>query len=80
MVEMDGHYPPKGWAINNVSTETMLLLEGKLEVDIEDKTYALEPGDLVFVLPKNKYRTRGKCKVAVLITPSWDQNINKFID
>lgn len=80
VVEMDGIYPESGYSINSVCTETICLIEGELEVEIEGKKYEMEKGDVCVILPGNKYKVRGKGKSFDFITPAWDKKQNKIID
>lgn len=80
IVEMDGIYPEKGFSINDFCTETIFMLEGELEVEIEGKTYIIKPGDMAVIEPLNKYRVRGKGKSIDLITPAWDKAQNHIIN
>lgn len=79
-IEMDGAYPEKGYSINDVCTETLYMLEGSFEIECGGKNYTLKGGDLFMILPKNKYRTRGKGKALALITPAWSKKQNHIID
>jgi len=79
VVTMDGVYPEKGWSINDVCTETMYVQAGKLTVEIEAETFALKEGDVLSILPRNKYRVRGKATTIDVITPAWDKKQNQII-
>lgn len=84
VVQLDGVYPEKGWSVNDICTETLYVMEGKLTLfiregldgDDKEKEYALVPGDLFMILPGNKYRLSGKGKSCDFITPSWDSSQN----
>ena len=78
-VEMDGVYPLKGYSLNDVCTETIFVVEGSLEVEIEGQKEILKPGDMVMILPGNKYRVEGKGKSVDLITPAWDKKQNHIL-
>jgi mannose-6-phosphate isomerase-like protein (cupin superfamily) len=78
-VKMEGVYPEKGYSINDVSKESLFLLEGNLKVEIEGEFSNLNPGDLIIVYPGKKYRIEGKGKVIDLITPAWEKNKNQII-
>jgi len=82
MVETDGKYPESGYSVNDVATETILLLEGGIEVYTHKtgRWQAMEKGDLFMVLPRTKYKLRGKGKCAVFITPAWEKNNNQIIE
>jgi len=78
-VEMDGVYPEEGYSLNDVCTETMFLVEGSIEIEVDKRWNQLNAGDLFMVLPGNKYRVRGKGKTLDLITPAWDKSQNHII-
>lgn len=92
VVELDGVYPEKGWSVNDICTETLYMMEGKLTLfiregldpslrrDDKEEEYTLTPGDLFMILPGNKYRLSGKGTSCVFITPSWDSNQNHIIE
>ncbi len=81
LVEMDGVYPQKGWSVNDVSTETIFLQEGKFFLETkEEGGHELLPGDMFLVFPGVKYRITGKGKAVVIITPSWEKNNNKIVE
>lgn len=78
-IEMNGAYPREGYSINDICIETLYMLEGSFEIEYRKKRYQLEAGDLFMILPKQKYRTCGKGKALVFITPSWDKKQNHII-
>ena len=79
VVEMDGKYPEDGWSINDICTETMYVQEGVMDVDIEGESYTLNPGDVLSIPPKKKYRCHGTAKSIDIITPAWDKSQNHII-
>lgn len=81
IVEMDGVYPKKGYSINDFCTETIVLVSGYLEVEVSGEKFILkEEGDMIRILPNNKYRVVGKGKSIDMISPNWDKNQNHFVD
>jgi mannose-6-phosphate isomerase-like protein (cupin superfamily) len=78
-VEIDGVYPEKGYSINDVCTESIFLVAGSVEVELDGKWNVLEEGDVCLIFPGNKYRMRGNGKALDLITPAWDKNQNHII-
>lgn len=79
-VTTDGVYPEKGWSINDKCTETIFMIEGAFELEVNDEKFRLEKDDLFIILPGNKYRIKGKGTALDLITPAWDKDQNKIID
>ena len=80
LVTMDGAYPENGWSINSKCTETLLVLEGVLRLEVKEVWHELSEGDLFVIEPGNKYRTEGKCRVVDFITPAWNKEQNKIIN
>jgi mannose-6-phosphate isomerase-like protein (cupin superfamily) len=74
-----GVYPEKGYSINDVCTETMYLLNGKLAVTINNKKYMLKPGGLISVYPGQKYTVKGTGTSIDVITPAWDAKQNRIM-
>lgn len=80
VVEMDGIYPATGYSLNDFCTETIYLTEGLLEAEVGGQQYTLRPGDLLVILPGNKYRITGQGKSVDLITPAWDKAQNHMVE
>ena len=79
VVEMDGVYPETGYSLNDFCTETIYLLEGSLLAEVGGQEYNLTPGDLLVILPGNRYRITGRGKSVDLITPAWDKAQNHIL-
>ncbi len=80
VIEMDGTYPQKGYSMNDQCTETIYMLEGSFRVEYDGAWYTLNPGDLLMLLPGKKYRTQGKGKACVFITPAWNSEQNHLME
>ncbi|MCX6784637.1 MAG: hypothetical protein NTV81_01725 [Candidatus Komeilibacteria bacterium] len=80
VVEMDGVYPASGYSLNDFCTETIYLIEGLLEAEVSGEKYVLQSGDLLVILPGNKYKLTGQGKSVDLITPAWDKSQNHIIE
>ncbi|MCW1930540.1 MAG: cupin domain-containing protein [Candidatus Kerfeldbacteria bacterium] len=78
-IEMEGEYPVGGYSFNDVCTETLYMQEGHFTVEYGGETFELDPGDVLMLLPGKKYRTWGKGKAVIVITPSWDKAQNHII-
>lgn len=78
-IEMDGIYPEQGYSMNDVCTETLYMIEGEFEEEVDGKVYTLKAGDVLMVLPGQKYRSKGKGKAVVIITPAWDKTQNHIL-
>lgn len=63
------------WHLHQYSDEFFYVIEGKLFVDLEDRTEALSPGQMI-TIPKNvKHRTRAKERTIVLCFESQDNDV-----
>lgn len=78
-VEMDGTYPVSGYSINDYCTETIAMIEGELELEMDGNIFNLLAGDVFVIKPKNKYRLKGRGKSFDFITPAWDKKQNHII-
>ena len=80
VIQMDGKYPQFGYSLNDICTETLYMLEGSFRVEYDGAWYTLSPGDLLMLLPGKKYRTEGKGKACVFISPAWDSTQNHIVE
>ena len=78
-VKMDGLYPVIGYSINDICSETIFLIKGMLKIRTGDNIYKLNPGDILIIPPKTKYRIEGKGEAIDVITPAWDKNQNRMV-
>ena len=63
------------WHLHRDSDEFFYIIEGKLFVDLEDRTETLSPGQMI-TIPKNvKHRTRAKERTIVLCFESKDNDV-----
>jgi mannose-6-phosphate isomerase-like protein (cupin superfamily) len=77
---MDGKYPLEGYSLNDVCTETIYVLDGILEIEIDGENFQVKKDDICIILPGKKYKITGKGEVLDLITPSWDSSQNHIIN
>lgn len=76
LVDQVGRYPAKGYQVNDVCTESFLVLEGNLKFTINGKTKKMHPMDVAYIPPKSPYAIKGDGKVFVFIEPKWDPKQN----
>ncbi len=63
------------WHSHSESDEMFYVIEGKLFVDLEDRTEEIFPGQLI-TIPKNiKHRTRSDERTLILCFESMDNNV-----
>lgn len=79
VVELNGRYPQKGWAMNELSKELAFVAEGFGEVDVDGEKAAVGAGDLVLINPGEKYFWSGKLKIVMPCAPAWTQEQYKLI-
>lgn len=79
-VIMDGVYPKSGYSINDISKETLLMIDGTFNVEVEGEEFKLNKGDMLIIHPNKKYRIKGKGEAVDVITPAWEKNKNQIIE
>lgn len=79
-IEMDGVYPERGYSMNDICTETIYVLDGFMEIEYDGAWHRLQPHDMLMILPKHRYRSKGTGTAMVFITPSWDKTQNHIIN
>ncbi len=79
VVKTDGVYPEKGYAVNDLCTETIYIIKGELLITVDDKEETVREGELLMILPGQKYCIRGKAEALDVITPAWDSEQNHII-
>jgi mannose-6-phosphate isomerase-like protein (cupin superfamily) len=71
MVKLTGRYPDTGCVTNLKCKELAHVISGSGKVVVEGKEVLLSEGDLVLILPKEKYFWEGNMVLFVSSTPSW---------
>lgn len=79
VVSMDGIYPESGYSINERCTETMYITKGEMVVTVDGTEHALGEGDVLMILPWQKYSCRGQADSVDIITPAWDGDQNHLV-
>ncbi|UMX47411.1 MAG: cupin domain-containing protein [Candidatus Nealsonbacteria bacterium DGGOD1a] len=80
IIELNGRYPEKGFAINEVSKELAYIIKGSGKVVISSKEIEVGEGDLVFVEPQEKFYWEGKMTLIMPCTPAWNPEQYKVIE
>lgn len=70
-VILSGRYPDKGFAINSVSHELVLVLSGSGVIGTKNKEFQIELGNCILIRPKEKYYWRGHMALFMACAPSW---------
>lgn len=68
VASLDGKY---GSCRNKKVDQIIYVLEGKIKVDVDGKSYALEKEDALFLKKGNWYSVNGKAKFVVVTSPAW---------
>ena len=71
IVLIQGRYPSTGYALNLVCKEMAYIISGSGRVVVEEKEYPLSQGDVVLLLPGEKYFWDGDMKIFMACTPAW---------
>jgi len=80
IIELNGRYPQKGWALNEISKELACIMEGSGSVVIDGNETQVSEGDLVMVYPGEKFFWQGKMKLFMPCVPAWNENQYKIIE
>lgn len=71
IAEIDGRYPEKGMAENEISTMAVFVLDGEGQIVTEGATKSIGPGFFLIVPAGERYFWRGKLQLFVSSTPKW---------
>jgi mannose-6-phosphate isomerase-like protein (cupin superfamily) len=79
-IEIRGRYPESGYVINELVKEMFFVSFGNGKVVIENETFEINQGDMIFILPKKKYLIEGNIDLIVSCSPAWSPEQHKHID
>ena len=71
LIEINGKYPDEGEVTNEVVKEIVFVVKGKGKIVVDKKEYAVEEGDAVLILPKQRYFFNGALEILVSCSPAW---------
>lgn len=80
LVEIDGRYPDRGFAINTKCKEIAYIIEGVGSVTINNEKTDLSSGDMVFIDANEKYFWEGKLTMFMPCTPTWYPDQHKIVN
>lgn len=66
-----GRYPEQGFAVNTVSKELALVLEGKGIVGLEKGETQIERGDVLLLQANEKFYWNGNITIFTVCSPAW---------
>jgi len=79
LVEINGRYPDKGEVTNQVVKELLYVVKGNGKVVIDGAEHKIESGDVVLLLPNQKYFYDGVLTLVVSCSPDWYPEQHKEI-
>jgi mannose-6-phosphate isomerase-like protein (cupin superfamily) len=79
-VSIQGRYPSSGYALNLICKEMAYIISGSGRVVVEEKEYPLSQGDVVLLLPGEKYFWDGDMKIFMPCTPAWTPDQYRCLD
>src|SRR5690348_1802829 len=79
VVEIDGRYPSKGYAVNHKCTEIGYILKGSGKLFTEDQIADFSEGDVILIPREEKYYWEGIVTIVIAGTPAWQPNQHEHI-
>lgn len=79
VVKSAGVYPEVGYSVNDFCTETLYVVKGAIEIELNGVWEELIAGDFVVIEPNTKYKIKGEAEVVDFIIPAWDPKQNNII-
>ena len=71
VIKLRGRYPNRGCVRNNVCKELVYIIFGAGKVTVEGKELSLNVGDMVLILPGERYYFEGNLEMMMPCTPAW---------
>ncbi len=71
VIDIKGRYPEKGFVVNKVCTEIVLVLEGSGILGLGSESINFTKEDMILIEPNEKYYFDGDCKILAACSPSW---------
>jgi len=72
VADIQGRYPEKGFVVNTTSREIVYVIDGSGIVGLLDKEVSITVGDVLLLLPNEKYYWQGTLKLFMATTPRFD--------
>lgn len=79
VAEIHGRYPEKGFVRNEVFKELVYVLSGSGKIEVDGKEFQFSQGDVLLLLPGEKYYWEGKLKIFMVTAPKFDPKQHKII-
>lgn len=68
---LTGRYPLQNYVTNTQCKEVAYVIEGSGKIVVEGTSKSLNPGDMVLILPNEKYYWEGHMTLFLSCTPAW---------
>jgi len=70
-IEINGRYPSKGRVTNKICKELVFVVKGKGKIEIDNKKFLIDEGDMALILPNQRYFFEGNLAVIAACNPTW---------
>ncbi len=77
--KIDGRYPKEGFVMNEKIKEIFYINKGKGKIDIENKDFDVEEGDVILIQPKQKYFWQGNLDIVLACNSKFSLEQHKNI-
>lgn len=72
VADIRGRYPESEFTCNTVCREIVYVIEGKGIIGLIDKEVSITTGDVLLLLPNEKYYWQGTLKLFMATSPKFD--------
>ena len=79
VIVLNGRYPDEGYVVNEICKEIAYVVEGSGRLVMPDKEETLQAGDLVLLLPGERYCFSGEMKLFTACQPAWHPEQHKYV-
>lgn len=77
--EINGRYPERGFAVNEVSKELVYILSGKGAIVTKTGKSSFAPGAVIFIDKKEPFAWQGTFSMFMVTTPKFDPEQHKIL-
>ena len=79
VIELNGRYPEKGFAINEKCKEMAYVVSGEGKLTTADGETAFSADDLLLIAAGEKYYWEGRAKIFMPCVPAWYPEQHKIV-
>ena len=76
---INGRYPVKGYAVNEVSSELVYILSGKGKIVTKDNEEIFHEGDVIFIDTQELFAWEGDFTMFMTTAPKFDPKQHKIV-